>query len=72
MPESYLVIGGNGFLGSHIVRLLLERGETAVAVFDIAPSADPDPRVRVFLGDMTNREDLARATREVCCNVLAP
>ncbi|KZT66580.1 NAD(P)-binding protein [Daedalea quercina L-15889] len=66
MPESYLVIGGNGLLGSHIVRLLLARGETAVAVFDIAPSADPDPRVRVFLGDITNREDLASAVDE--CN----
>ncbi|KAH9924146.1 uncharacterized protein B0H18DRAFT_1012501 [Fomitopsis serialis] len=64
MPESYLITGGNGLLGSHVVRLLLERGETAVAVFDIAPSADPDPRVRVFLGDITNREDLARAVKD--------
>jgi hypothetical protein len=37
MPEreSYLVIGGCGFLGRHIVEQLLERGETEVAVFDI-------------------------------------
>lgn len=65
MPASYLVTGGNGLLGSHIVRQLLECGETAVAVFDIAPAADPDPRVRVFLGDITNREDVMRAVREV-------
>lgn len=65
MPESYLITGGNGLLGSHIVRQLLERGETAVAVFDIAPAADPDPRVREFLGDITNRGDIVRAVREV-------
>lgn len=31
----YLVIGGCGFLGRHIVDALLGRGETNVAVFDI-------------------------------------
>lgn len=33
--ESYLVVGGCGFLGRHIVEQLLERGEQSVAVFDI-------------------------------------
>lgn len=33
--ESYLVVGGCGFLGRHIVEALLGRGETNVAVFDI-------------------------------------
>ena len=65
MPESYLITGGNGLLGSRIARQLLERGETAVAVFDIAPAPNPDPRVREFLGDITNREDIMRAVKEV-------
>lgn len=33
--ESYLVVGGCGFLGRHIVEQLLGRGETQVSVFDI-------------------------------------
>ena len=33
--ESYLVIGGCGFLGRYIVEQLLERGETNVSVFDL-------------------------------------
>lgn len=33
--DSYLVIGGCGFLGRHIVEQLLERGESQVSVFDI-------------------------------------
>lgn len=33
--DRYLVVGGCGFLGRHIVEALLGRGETNVAVFDI-------------------------------------
>lgn len=33
--ESYLVIGGCGFLGRHIVEALVGRGEKNVSVFDI-------------------------------------
>jgi nucleoside-diphosphate-sugar epimerase len=36
--KRYLVVGGNGFLGSHIVEALLARGEDRVAIFDLQPS----------------------------------
>lgn len=65
MTDSFLVSGGNGLLGQHVVRLLLERGERAVAVFDIVPAAEPDDRVREFLGDITDEKDFARAVQDV-------
>ncbi|KAN0125495.1 hypothetical protein V8E53_015465 [Lactarius tabidus] len=33
----YVIIGGSGFVGSYIVRLLVSRGETNVRVLDIVP-----------------------------------
>src|SRR5262245_22666342 len=36
--KRYLVVGGHGFLGSHIVEALLARGEDRIRVLDIAPS----------------------------------
>lgn len=33
--EAYMVVGGCGFLGRHIVEMLLARGEQNVSVFDI-------------------------------------
>ncbi|KAI0059109.1 hypothetical protein BV25DRAFT_1829436 [Artomyces pyxidatus] len=63
-PDSYLVIGGGGFLGRHIVDLLLARGELAVAVFDIA-HVDLGPTVKVFTGDIVDENALGNAIR-VC------
>ena len=64
MAESYLVLGGSGLLGGHIVDKLLERGEAAVASFDLAPG-DFDARVRVFVGDLCDRAALENAVKEV-------
>ncbi|KZT10522.1 NAD(P)-binding protein [Laetiporus sulphureus 93-53] len=64
--DSYLITGGNGLLGRHIAKMLLERGETSVAVFDIAPSAESDERIIEFLGDVTNKGDLSNAVKK--CN----
>ncbi|GJE93179.1 NAD(P)-binding protein [Phanerochaete sordida] len=62
--ESYLVIGGSGLLGGHIIDKLLERGETAVATFDIAPGTTLDKRVRVFVGDVCDRTTLDKVVKE--------
>lgn len=62
--DSYLVTGGAGLLGRHIVDQLLKRGETAVAVFDLV-AAEQDPRVRVYTGDITDRHAVETAVRDV-------
>ncbi|KAJ7653273.1 hypothetical protein DFH06DRAFT_1093557 [Mycena polygramma] len=35
----YAIIGGSGFLGTYIVRLLIMRGETSIRVLDVNPPA---------------------------------
>eukprot|EP00696_Hemimastix_kukwesjijk_P017083 gnl/Hemi2/5659_TR1948_c0_g1_i1.p1 gnl/Hemi2/5659_TR1948_c0_g1~~gnl/Hemi2/5659_TR1948_c0_g1_i1.p1 ORF type:complete len:470 (+),score=116.62 gnl/Hemi2/5659_TR1948_c0_g1_i1:105-1412(+) len=58
--KSYLVLGG-GLLGSHIVRALLDRGETHIRVFDMFKPRPgsfgefmlSDPRVTFLTGDIT-------------------
>ena len=62
--ESYLVIGGCGFLGKTIVNMLLKKGETEVAVFDIV-RRDLDSRVRFFSGDICDRRVLDDVIQKV-------
>jgi threonine 3-dehydrogenase len=55
---STLVTGGTGFIGAQTVRLLLERGEKEIVIFDINPSTklldDVADRVEVVRGDLGN------------------
>jgi len=60
MPESYLVIGGCGFLGRCIVEQLLARGETEVSVFDIV-QRHFDSNVTFYIGDISKKEDVSNA-----------
>jgi sterol-4alpha-carboxylate 3-dehydrogenase (decarboxylating) len=64
--EAHFVIGGNGFLGSSIIRLLKGRGEQHVHVFDLsAPAAGSSfEKVTYHSGDITNAESLNKALLE--------
>jgi dihydroflavonol-4-reductase len=60
-----LVTGGAGFIGSHLVRLLVERGET-VRVFDLprAPVAQlPLDRIELMRGDICDKNSVRRAVQ---------
>ncbi|TFY76564.1 hypothetical protein EWM64_g7446 [Hericium alpestre] len=53
----YLVIGGSGFLGRHIVQDLLKRGDS-VAVFDIVQRYDDVP---FYSGDISDEVQVSQA-----------
>lgn len=56
-----MVVGGNGFLGRHIVQQLLERGDI-VSVFDIVERYND---VSFYSGDISDQESVASALRKV-------
>lgn len=60
--DIYLVIGGSGFLGRHIVNALLARGDT-VSVFDIVQRYHDIP---FYSGDITEQEPVSEALSKVC------
>ncbi|HYF11760.1 MAG TPA: dTDP-glucose 4,6-dehydratase [Actinomycetota bacterium] len=71
--ERVLVTGGAGFIGSHLVDLLLERGSTDVVVLDRLTYAgsraniahhEGDPRLRFVLGDVADPDVVAPLVAE--------
>lgn len=55
------MIGGAGFLGSHIADALVGRGEKSVAVFDLREPESPLDGVVYYTGDLTSHASLAEA-----------
>lgn len=62
MPKDvYLVIGGNGFLGRHIVEQLRDRGDI-VSCLDIVQRYDDIP---FYSADITDESQVASALKRV-------
>ncbi|KAJ8508388.1 hypothetical protein ONZ45_g9333 [Pleurotus djamor] len=66
--KGYVVIGGSGFLGSHIVELLLLRGETKIRIIG---RQQPPPELSSRLGVTWLKADITNA-QEIKDAILAP
>ncbi|KAJ2916168.1 hypothetical protein MD484_g4239, partial [Candolleomyces efflorescens] len=65
-PEHYLVLGGSGFLGSHIVEALVARGEENVIVYDMTAPLEGDAveGVTYIKGDISDEIHLYEVLKE--------
>ena len=61
---SYLIIGGCGFLGFHIVSQLLDTHSAHIAVLDLRTDLNRQPGVRYFNGDITAQKDVSKVLDE--------
>jgi threonine 3-dehydrogenase len=63
-----LVTGGTGFVGAEVARLLVERGETDVVVFDLSPSTkrldDVAGKVKLVRGDLGDFSHVLNVVRD--------
>ena len=65
-----LITGGAGFIGKHLVKYLLEKGEN-VSILDNFSNSDKKSTilfekngVKIFEGDITNFDDVSKATKD--------
>ena len=66
VEKKILITGGTGFLGTHIVRQLLDAGEKNLRVMaSSVPQWMMDAGVEASIGSVTRRDDVANATRNV-------
>ena len=63
----YLVTGGCGFIGSHLVRRLLSEGHEVRVLDDLSTGkrANLPPNVELIVGDVANRRLMGRAMADV-------
>ena len=66
MPRT-LVTGATGFIGSHVTRLLVERGDEVSAMVRESSSLDPldGLPVKILRGDARDRRSVRRAMRGI-------
>lgn len=62
-----LVFGANGFIGSHLVDSLVERGHSVRAFdrFSTEPKFNKNTAVEIFRGDFLNQADLRQALKDI-------
>ena len=69
-----LITGGTGFIGAEVVRLLLEKGETDLVVFDINSSAkrldDVADQLEIVRGDLGNFSQILNAVKNAKPSVI--
>ena len=64
--KKILITGGTGFLGTHIVRQLLDAGENNLKVMaSSVPDWMKDAGVKAVEGSVTDRDDVAKACKHV-------
>ncbi|KAG0162575.1 erg26, C-3 sterol dehydrogenase [Apophysomyces sp. BC1015] len=66
MPHSYLVIGGNGFLGRHVQeQIRLRKDGSSLTVFDMAMPPNPESDVKYIVGDLRKFDDVYAALENI-------
>jgi len=66
VEKKILITGGTGFLGTHIVRQLLDAGEKNLRVMaSSVPAWMTDAGVEAATGSVTSRDDVAAAVKDV-------
>ena len=66
VEKKFLITGGTGFLGTHIVRQLIDAGQKNLRVMaSHVPEWMKDAGVEASEGSVTSREDVAAATKNI-------